>query len=453
AGAGDDRLPVRRLRRPQGDHRPRGRAARGRGGRARQGGGRQPGDPLAPHPLPAQVLPRLRPQLGVGDHPAHRVHQGGDLLPDAEVAAVGQEDAEAGAQDERHPQEVRERPAEAVGRDDEPLQGARRLAVRRLSAELDPDADLDRALLDAELRRRALSGTVPAHPRPDCQGPVPPRAAAAAADPALDGRGDVRADADVPLRRRSAAAEDDVRDDAGHVHGLLPVPAGRPGDLHADQLPHRDPAAALGEPPRPQGDGHRLARANLIKRRATDGASVEGGSMKFFIDGADPKEIRTCVEQGLIDGVTTNPTLISKVIAAGSEAREPRALLKEICDICKGPISAEVVSEDKDGMMREAREYVKIAPNIVGKLPLTTEGLKAVRACADEKIMTIYKNYGFKTEVLVASVRGPNHIVEAALVGADVATVPFAVLQTLVKHPLTDSGLAKFLADWKKVQK
>jgi transaldolase len=220
--------------------------------------------------------------------------------------------------------------------------------------------------------------------------------------------------------------------------------------------------------------------------------------MKFFIDGADPKEIRTCVEQGLIDGVTTNPTLISKAIAAGSQAREPNALLKEICDICKGPVSAEVVSEDKDGMMREAHEYAKIAPNIVVKLPLTTEGLKAVRVCAAEKIktnvtlcfspvqailaakagagyispfvgrlddiatdgmevvrqiVTIYRQYDFKTEVLVASVRGPNHIVEAALVGAQVATVPFAVLQTLVKHPLTDIGLAKFLADWKKLPK
>jgi transaldolase len=206
--------------------------------------------------------------------------------------------------------------------------------------------------------------------------------------------------------------------------------------------------------------------------------------MKFFVDGADPKEIRTCVEQGLIDGVTTNPTLISKVLGAGSTARDPQGLLKEICEICKGPVSAEVVSEDQDGMMREAHEYAKIAPNIVVKLPLTTEGLKAVRACAAEKIKTnvtlcfspvqailaakagagyispfvgrlddIARMYDFKTEVLVASVRGPNHIVEAALVGAQVATVPFAVLQTLVKHPLTDAGLGRFLADWKKIQK
>src|SRR3954468_2128868 len=220
--------------------------------------------------------------------------------------------------------------------------------------------------------------------------------------------------------------------------------------------------------------------------------------MKFFIDGAAPKEIRTCVEQGLIDGVTTNPSLISKVLGTGSAARDPQALLKEICEICRGPVSAEVVSEDQDGMMREAHDYAKIAPNIVVKLPLTTEGLKAVRACVAEKIKTnvtlcfspvqailaakaganyispfigrlddiasdgidlvrkivaIYKMYDFKTEVLVASVRGPNHIVEAALVGAQIATVPFAVLQTLVKHPLTDAGLGKFLADWKKIQK
>ena len=220
--------------------------------------------------------------------------------------------------------------------------------------------------------------------------------------------------------------------------------------------------------------------------------------MKFFIDGADPNEIRTCLEQGLVDGVTTNPTLISKVVGAGSSARDPRALLEEICDICKGPVSAEVVSEDEEGMMREAREYAKIAPNIVVKLPLTTEGLKVVRTCAAEKIKTnvtlcfspvqailaakagasytspfvgrlddvasdgidlvrkivaIYKMYDFKTEVLVASVRGPNHIVEAALVGAQIATVPFAVLQTLVKPPLTDAGFGKFLADGKRLQK
>jgi transaldolase len=214
--------------------------------------------------------------------------------------------------------------------------------------------------------------------------------------------------------------------------------------------------------------------------------------MKFFIDTADVKEIRECMEQGIIDGVTTNPSLVAK------SGRKFRDVLTEICEVCKGPVSAEVTSQDHDGMMREARDYAKIAPNIVVKVPLTTEGLKAVRACSNEgiktnvtlcfspvqallaakagagyispfvgrlddiasegmdvvrKIVAIYKNYDFKTEVLVASVRSPNHIVDAALCGAHVATVPFAVLQQLVKHPLTDSGLTKFLADWQKVPK
>jgi transaldolase len=215
--------------------------------------------------------------------------------------------------------------------------------------------------------------------------------------------------------------------------------------------------------------------------------------MKFFIDSADVKEIRECQEQGIIDGVTTNPSLVAKVSSA--TGKKFRDVLAEICEVVKGPVSAEVVSQDHDGMMREARELAKIAPNIVVKAPLTSEGLKAVRACAVEgiktnvtlcfspvqallaakagagyispfvgrlddiasegmdlvrKIVAIYRNYGFRTEVLVASVRNPNHIVEAALCGAHVATVPFAVLQQLVKHPLTDSGLSKFLADWAK---
>jgi transaldolase len=214
--------------------------------------------------------------------------------------------------------------------------------------------------------------------------------------------------------------------------------------------------------------------------------------MKFFIDSADVREIRECTEQGIIDGVTTNPSLVAK------SGRKFRDVLGEICEICKGPVSAEVVSQDHDGMMREARELAKVAPNVVVKIPLTGEGLKAVRICATEgiktnvtlcfspvqallaakagagyispfvgrlddiasegmdlirKIVAIYKNYSLPTEVLVASVRSPNHIVDAALCGAHVATVPFAVLQQLVKHPLTDLGLAKFLADWEKVPK
>jgi transaldolase len=217
--------------------------------------------------------------------------------------------------------------------------------------------------------------------------------------------------------------------------------------------------------------------------------------MKFFIDSADIREIRTCVEQGIIDGVTTNPSLVSK-IAAGT-GRKFKDVLAEICEVCKGPISAEVVSTDFDGMMREGRDLSKVAPNVVVKVPLTADGLKAVRALKEEgiktnvtlcfspvqalmaakagagyispfvgrlddiasdgmdvvrKIVAIYKNFNFATEVLVASVRNPNHIVDAALCGAHVATVPFAVLQQLIKHPLTDAGLSKFLADWDKLK-
>jgi transaldolase len=214
--------------------------------------------------------------------------------------------------------------------------------------------------------------------------------------------------------------------------------------------------------------------------------------MKFFIDSADLKEIRDCKEQGIIDGVTTNPSLVAK------SGRKFKDVLLEICEVIKGPVSAEVVSLEHGEMMREARELAKLAPNIVVKVPMTAEGLKAVKRCTDEGIKTnvtlcfspvqallaakagagyispfvgrlddiaavgmdlvrqivaIYKNYDLKTEVLVASVRSPNHIVEAALCGAHVATVPYAVLQQLVKHPLTDSGLAKFLSDWEKVPK
>jgi transaldolase len=214
--------------------------------------------------------------------------------------------------------------------------------------------------------------------------------------------------------------------------------------------------------------------------------------MKFFIDSAEVKEIRDCMEQGIIDGVTTNPSLVAR------SGRKFRDVLGEICEVCKGPVSAEVVSQDLAGMMREAHDLAKVAPNVVVKVPLTSEGLKAVRTCTDEgiktnvtlcfspvqallaakagagyispfvgriddmasegmdvvrKIVAIYKNFGFKTEVLVASVRNPNHIVDAALCGAHVVTVPYAVLQQLVRHPLTDVGLAKFLSDWEKVPK
>ncbi len=212
--------------------------------------------------------------------------------------------------------------------------------------------------------------------------------------------------------------------------------------------------------------------------------------MKFFIDTANLDEIKAANEMGLIDGVTTNPSLIAK------EKREPKALLKEICKMVKGPVSAEVVALDATGMVKEAKELAKIAKNIVVKVPLTTEGLVAtqklkklkikvnVTLCFSpvqallaakagatyispfvgrlddiassgmeliEQIVDIYDNYMFETEVLVASVRSPMHVLEAALIGADVCTIPFKVIGQLAKHPLTDKGLDQFLADWKKV--
>jgi transaldolase len=214
--------------------------------------------------------------------------------------------------------------------------------------------------------------------------------------------------------------------------------------------------------------------------------------MKLFIDTASVAEIRECAEQGIIDGVTTNPSLVAKT------GRKFRDILIEICEVVKGPVSAEVVSTDAPGMMKEARELSKIASNIVVKVPLTGEGLKAVRKCSEEgiktnvtlcfspiqamlaakagagyispfvgrlddiaqpgmelikQIVTIYKNYGYTTEVLVASVRNPIHLVDAALAGAHVSTIPFNVIQQLLKHPLTDIGLKKFLEDWEKVPK
>ena len=214
--------------------------------------------------------------------------------------------------------------------------------------------------------------------------------------------------------------------------------------------------------------------------------------MKFFIDTADIKEVREAAAMGLVDGVTTNPSLVAKT---GKKFRE---VLLEICDVVKGPVSAEVVSTNHDDMMREAREYAALRPNIVVKIPLIPEGLKAVRTCADEGIKTnvtlcfsatqallaakagatyispfvgrlddistdgmqlideivqIYDNYAFATEVLVASVRSPMHVQQAALLGAHVATCPLSVLMQLAKHPLTDAGLTKFLADWEKVPK
>jgi transaldolase len=213
--------------------------------------------------------------------------------------------------------------------------------------------------------------------------------------------------------------------------------------------------------------------------------------MKFFIDSANLSEIKEAKAQGLIDGVTTNPSLVAK------EGREFKKLIHEICEVVDGPVSAEVVSTEEEGMIKEARELVKIHKHVVVKIPMIPDGLKAVRRLSQEgvkinvtlifsptqallaakagatyvspfvgrlddiseigmnlieQIVTIFHNYDFKTQVLVASVRNPVHVVEAALIGADVATMPFAVIQQLSKHPLTDIGLKKFLADWEKMQ-
>jgi transaldolase len=215
--------------------------------------------------------------------------------------------------------------------------------------------------------------------------------------------------------------------------------------------------------------------------------------MKIFLDTADLSEIRRAAEAGLIDGITTNPSLLSK--AAGSDG-DPRAILEEICATVPGPISAEVVATDADTMVREGKKLAKIADNIVVKAPLTEAGLVACRrfraegikvnvtlcfsatqallaAKADasyispfvgrlddiaadgmdliRQIRVIYDNYGFGTEILAASIRHPQHVVESALAGADVGTMPAKVLWQLLEHPLTDKGLAAFLADWDKL--
>ncbi len=214
--------------------------------------------------------------------------------------------------------------------------------------------------------------------------------------------------------------------------------------------------------------------------------------MKLFIDTANVDEIREAASLGILDGVTTNPSLVSK------EGKDFHQVLREITAIVDGPISAEVTALDADGMVKEGRVLAKIHPNIVVKIPLTKEGLKACRTMRSEGIQTnvtlcfspaqallvakvdgtfvspfvgrlddvsqegmdlirqiraIYDNYDFRTQILVASVRHPIHVVEAALAGADVATVPFKVLMQLFDHPLTDAGIKKFLADWEKQKK
>ncbi len=214
--------------------------------------------------------------------------------------------------------------------------------------------------------------------------------------------------------------------------------------------------------------------------------------MKIFIDTADVKEIREAHEMGILDGVTTNPSLIAK------SGRKFREVIEEIVKIVDGPISAETISLDCQGMMKEAREFAKIHKNIVVKLPMTVEGLKALKICVEEniktnitlvfsanqallvgkvgatyvspfvgrlddisqigmdlitQIKTIYENYEIKTQILVASIRNPIHFLDSAMIGADVATVPMSVIKQLAQHPLTDIGLEKFLKDWEKVPK
>lgn len=214
--------------------------------------------------------------------------------------------------------------------------------------------------------------------------------------------------------------------------------------------------------------------------------------MKFFIDTADLDEIREANDMGVLDGVTTNPTLISRVGVTDFDAH-----IAKICEIVDGDVSAEVVSTDYKGMLEEAHHVAKIADNVVVKIPLIKEGIKAIKTLSSEGIKTnctlcfsptqalvaakagatyispflgrlddistdgmqliaeivmIYQNYGLETEVLAASIRHPMHVVEAAKIGADVVTMPFKVITNLIKHPLTDIGLKRFLADWDKLQ-
>ena len=214
--------------------------------------------------------------------------------------------------------------------------------------------------------------------------------------------------------------------------------------------------------------------------------------MKFFIDTADVNEIKEAESLGILDGVTTNPTLISKT------GRPFKETIEEICTIVKGPVSAEVVSTETEAIIKEGRDLAKIADNIVVKVPLIKDGLKAVKVLTSEgvkvnvtlcfssnqallaakvgatyispfvgrlddkghtgmevvdEIRTIYDNYGFDTEIIVASIRTPLHVRDAALMGADIATIPFDVFNKIVQHPLTDTGLKSFLADWEKVPK
>ena len=214
--------------------------------------------------------------------------------------------------------------------------------------------------------------------------------------------------------------------------------------------------------------------------------------MKLFIDTANLDEIKTAQSWGILDGVTTNPTLLSR------EKGNFRDILRSICEVVDGPVSGEVVSLDAEGMINEGKALATIHSNIVIKIPMTLEGLKAIKLLTAagirtnttlvfsplqallaakagttfvspfvgrlddihhvgmdlvSQIVTIYENYNYESEVIVASIRNPLHIVEAAMFGAHICTIPFSVLQKMVKHPLTDSGIKRFLEDWKKVEK
>jgi transaldolase len=214
--------------------------------------------------------------------------------------------------------------------------------------------------------------------------------------------------------------------------------------------------------------------------------------MKFFLDTANVEEIKKALEMGLVDGVTTNPTLLAK------EKRDPNLTIKEILSLVRGPVNLEVLAIDAKGMIAEAKQLATLGEQVVVKIPMTEEGMKAVRALHEEgirtnvtlifqavqaliaakagadyvspfvgrlddistvgmevvsDIATIYSNYGFETEIIVASVRNPLHVLEAATMGADIATIPYAVIKQLMKHPLTDIGLERFLKDYESLKK
>lgn len=213
--------------------------------------------------------------------------------------------------------------------------------------------------------------------------------------------------------------------------------------------------------------------------------------MKFFIDTANVDEIKRGIDMGLVDGVTTNPSLLAK------EKKDPDAVISEIMSIVEGPVSLEVIATDAEGMCKEARKLAALGTNAVIKIPMTEEGMKAVKILSEEGIktnvtlvfqpiqaliaakvgaayvspfigrlddisqrgmdivgdtITMFSNYGFETEIIVASIRNPLHVVDAALLGADIATIPFNVLRQLMNHPLTDIGLERFLKDWQSIK-